>query len=376
MKVLHLPTTVGGNPNQLSYSLRKLGVDSKTLAINTNSYVYPTDRYITKPTDSRLIRIIKQIWASKYVFGDYDIIHFNSGSTLFSTRFHGHSNTLGLMLHRIFNGLLETLQLAELSILKLRKIPIFVHYQGDDARQGQFSLQNYRVSIASEVGDNYYSSESDKHKKSQIRLLDKFAAKIYALNPDLLDVLPKRAEFIAYNHVDPEVWEGPSGAPKGSLTILHAPSDRRVKGTRLILDSLEKLKQEGFEFEVIIVEGLAHAEAKKVYEQCDLVIDQIYAGWYGGLAVECMALGKPVMAYIRDSDLEKIPVQMAQSLPVIRTSKDTLTQDLREVLLLGPSKLGEIAASGVVFVKQWHNPEKIARKILEDYRDAISNNKN
>ena len=33
-----------------------------------------------------------------------------------------------------------------------------------------------------------------------------------------------------------------------------------------------------------------------MYAQADLVVDQVLIGWYGALAVETMAMGKPVIA--------------------------------------------------------------------------------
>ena len=43
------------------------------------------------------------------------------------------------------------------------------------------------------------------------------------------------------------------------------------------------------------------------YRDADIVVDQLLAGWYGGFAVEAMALGKPVIAYLRESDLHHVP---------------------------------------------------------------------
>ena len=60
---------------------------------------------------------------------------------------------------------------------------------------------------------------------------------IYALNPDLLRVLPATAEFLPYGNVDPRQWVPLSATfllPK-RLTVLYAPTHRGVKGTRYIV---------------------------------------------------------------------------------------------------------------------------------------------
>ncbi len=58
----------------------------------------------------------------------------------------------------------------------------------------------------------------------------------------------------------------------------------------------------GVRFEFTLVEGLHREEAKRLYERADLFVDQLILGWYGGVAVELMALGKPVIAHIRPGD--------------------------------------------------------------------------
>ena len=40
-------------------------------------------------------------------------------------------------------------------------------------------------------------------------------------------------------------------------------------------------------------------KALKIYEEADIVIDQVLIGWYGGFGVEVMKMGKPLAVYIR-----------------------------------------------------------------------------
>ena len=107
---------------------------------------------------------------------------------------------------------------------------------------------------------------------------------------------------------------GPSVVPPkttGPITILHAPTDPAKKGTRFVVDAVARL-QRHHPIRFVQVSNLPHAEALKLYPQADLVIDQLLAGWYGGFAVELMAMGKPVACYIRDEDLQFVPPAMAE----------------------------------------------------------------
>ena len=133
----------------------------------------------------------------------------------------------------------------------------------------------------------YYPPELDVLKRQQIRLLDRLCHKIYALNPDLLHVLPARAEFLPYSHIALEEWAPVyTQLEDRPLRIAHAPTNRAVKGTALILDAVAALKESGYCFEFVLVEGLSHQEAKEAYQTVDVFIDQVFAGWYGGAAVE------------------------------------------------------------------------------------------
>ena len=203
--------------------------------------------------------------------------------------------------------------------------------------------------------------------------MNRFCEKIYTVNPDLLHVLPDTARFIPYGHIFPDDIEPCYlSLEDRPLRICHAPTSRQAKGTDKILAVLQSLQQQGYRFELILVEGLSHANAMQRYRECDLLIDQIYAGWYGGLAVEVMAMGKPVMAYIRDDDLQFIPSQMADDLPILRISPDSLEQDLKKVLEMPRGTLHEAGRKGRCYVERWHDPVKIAREISEDYYAACS----
>ena len=82
--------------------------------------------------------------------------------------------------------------------------------------------------------------------------------------------------------------------------ILHAPSSRRRKGTEHVIAAVE-----GLDADLEIVEGLHHDEAFERFRHADIVVDQLNAGWYGLFAIECMALGKPVVTFLHDDAVRR-----------------------------------------------------------------------
>ncbi len=375
IKVLHLPSLVGGNPQGLSKHLNQIGIESETWALKQNHFGYLADKVICGYKDNIVWCELKRILALRYIFQS-DVVFFNFGQTLFQQFPKAHHREKGFLiwllfpLYRHYASLMQSL---ELFLLRFQKKVLLVQYQGDDARQGDYSLAHFPINIATQVEPFYYFPESDALKREQIQRITGVCFKTYALNPDLLHVLPSGSEFLPYSHISLEDWSPCyTQMETRPLRIGHAPSHRGVKGTALILAALDALKIEGFEFELVLVEGISNAEAKERYKTMDVLVDQLFAGWYGGLAVEAMALGKPVVVYIRDEDLKFIPSEMTAELPFIQATPGSIESALREVLQMPRARLLKLAERSRAYVERWHNPITIAKRIKEDIEQAIS----
>lgn len=375
-KVVHAPTAVGGNPPALSKALREQGIDSKCCIISQNYLAYDVDRVLV-PAGARFLQC--ELKRLKFIFEclfKYDIIHYNAGTTIATANiveWPDRKKGISSLKRFVYSVYLRGLQYFEVSLFRLFRKKLFITYQGDDARQGDYCRQHYAVSIATQVDESYYSDASDAFKRQNIKYLARHCEQVYALNPDLLNVLPSSAKFVPYSHVFFNNWRFSCEGllVDRPLRIVHAPTHRRVKGTELILGALDALKQEGLRFELTLVEGLSQAEARKRYEEGDVLIDQLFAGWYGGLAVELMALGKPVLVYLRDEDLKHIPEQMRRELPFINVDPFTVKERLREVLTMPRKQLVELAIKSRAFVEKWHDPARIAALVSKDYEASM-----
>jgi hypothetical protein len=377
IRVLHCPSTVGGNPQGLARAERELGIASWAAAFMQNSFMYDTDEVIWTQGDHPLIREIKRWYVLWRAIRNYDIIHFNFGLSLMP-EWIPLTNALYSTHHRLtinaYNYYTRILELRDLPLLKKLGKGIIVTYQGDDARQGDFCLKNFDINPANEVESGYYSIKSDTHKRFRIKKFAEYADRIYAVNPDLLWVLPPHAQFIPYSHIDLRDWQPVNNEILDSRVplIVHAPSHRGVKGTHYVLDVISRLKKEGFSLALNLVEGVSHSAARRIYKKADLLIDQLLCGWYGGLAVEFMALGKPVICYIRDGDLKFIPEQMREDLPIINATPTTLYEVVREWLTVRKNELSEVGRRGRAYVEKWHDPLKIAARLKADYEAIMA----
>lgn len=374
MKILHCPYIIAGNAQNLARFERKLGLDSWSAALQANPYGYQCDEILCKDNDSRFQRVLKRWLLLLKALAGYNVIHLNFGSTILPLNSIDQS-VLTFSPRAFYFWIFEYL---DLWIMKKLKKGICVTFQGDDARQSDFCKDNFKITPANEVGREYYPPGTDEKKRKNISKYKKYADKIYALNPDLLHVLPQSAEFLPYAHIDINEWKY-IGLNSGFLkkpVLMHAPSHRGAKGTKYILQAVERLKQENIQFEFILVEGMPNAEARKLYEKADLLIDQLLYGWYGGLSVELMALGKPVICYLREEDLKFIPDEMREDLPLINATPDTVYSVLKEWLTVKKGLLNEMGKKSRSYVEKWHDPVKIAQRLKADYEAILESKKN
>ncbi len=365
LRILHCPTTTGGSPQGLARAEREIGLDSRSVAFTQNYIAYRSDEVLWEEGASLWVQQWRCWLLLKRACREFDVVHYNAGSSILPWSFSSRWASRGSPKWMLYTAYANICRRVERALLRNKVIA--VTFQGDDARQGDYSRQHFDISIAHETGDSYYTAASDVRTRQRIAWFDEYADLVYAVNPDLLWVLPKRARFVPYAHLDIADWLPVGKAPADTPLVIHAPSHRGAKGTAHILEAVDRLKAEGVAFEFILVEKLSNAEARKLYERADLVIDQLLAGWYGGFAVEAMALGKPVICYLRESDFGFLPEAMRSALPLINARPENICTVLREWLT---ERRGELSARGMAcrqYVERWHDPVHIARNIRVDY---------
>ena len=166
-----------------------------------------------------------------------------------------------------------------------------------------------------------------------------------------LDMIP-RARPLQYLIVDPSQFTPiyPVADCARAFRVVHAPNHPHFKGTRYLEQAVTRLQQEGYLIELILVSGLSNRELMNVVGSADLVADQFIGGSFGYAAVEAMALGKPVLCYVRDS----IRASNPDSLPIINASPDDLHEKLRDILQNRHS-LPEIGRRSRQYVERYHS---------------------
>jgi hypothetical protein len=146
--------------------------------------------------------------------------------------------------------------------------------------------------------------------------------------------------------------------PEGGIRIVHAPNHTHFKGTRHLERAVLRLQAEGHYIELIRLQGLPNHEVLRRMADADIVAEQFIGGFHGYTALEAMALGKPVLCYIRDPER----LADAESCPIINADPESLEQVLRGCLL-GEYDLVEIGRRGRAYVENYYSIDSTALRL-------------
>jgi glycosyltransferase involved in cell wall biosynthesis len=310
---------VAGQAHGLSRAERKLGLTSDVAVFTPSPYAYGFDIDLgARPADPLWRQFSRRLSFLRRAVDGYDVFHFNFGQTILSIRRFG----------RVVD---------ELAWLRRRGKTILFTYQGSDIRGG-----------------------GGVRQKAAHRAL-RYADRVFYQNPDLRRWLPG-ATFLPYAAVDPGALRREPLPKRDELIVAHAPTDRVIKGTQHVIEAIDALRDEGVAIRLDLIEGVTRDVAVERLGAADLLVDQLMLGWYGTVAVEAMALGRPVLSYIREDEPEDNP--FGAELPIVRTTPATLVEDLR-ALSANRDRRRELSVAGRAFVEQHHDPVAVARLALD-----------
>ncbi len=330
LRILHAPADVAGNAFTLSRAERELGLQSDVAVTTAVPFGYGADIRLGEGQG-----IVRQL-ASRAAFlrhalRNYDIVHFNFGQTLFAARMFG----------QVLN---------ELPLYRRAGKTILVTFQGCDVRPWACCFCRLE----------HCRSEDAYRLPNAARFL-RYADRCFHLNPDLRRWLPG-SRFLPYSNVDLRVLTPPSSMPaREEVLVAHAPTNRDYKGTRHVLAAIDQLQSEGVPVRLDLIEAVPHADAIPRLRAADIVVDQLLIGWYGGLSVEAMAMGKPVLCHILEENPEDNP--FGAELPIVRATANTLATRIRE-LIADPAARTRLGVAGRAFVERRHDPRTVAREVL------------
>lgn len=158
----------------------------------------------------------------------------------------------------------------------------------------------------------------------------------------------------------------PDPKPSHSLKVLHAPNHRELKGTRYIERAVSELQAEGEKIELVLIERVPNDVAIEMYKKADIIVDQVLIGFHGYFALEAMALGKPVMCFIRD---RKRYLCKPDECPLIDVQLSTLKETLRYWSQADRSLLMQTGRAGRRYIEEHYSLSSFARRLEIAYQE-------
>lgn len=329
IRIVHLPTGTGGHPLGLSRAERQLGFRSDVIDFTPNYVGYHADRVFDLAGRSAPARTAVRLRFLAEAVRRYDVFHFNAGAP-----------TLAL---RTSRGVF-----TDLPLLKRLGKTVVVTWQGCDVRPKSACPWCVRPECI----------QHDPWRAADAKAMLKYADRAIYINPDLGRYLPG-ATFLPYASVDVASIEPRPLPDRETIVVAHAPTNPLAKGTPHVVAAVEELRAEGVGIELDLITGVTNTEAMERIATADLLVDQLNIGWYGGVAVEGMALGRPVVCFIDEADNP-----YGSALPVVRANPATIKAVLAE-LVADRDRRASAAADGRSFALREHDPPTIVRRYYE-----------
>jgi glycosyltransferase involved in cell wall biosynthesis len=305
LRVVHTPLNVAGIPWTNVQALRRKGVDAQLVVVERQKLHPEADRSLDRP-EGFWGRQAVQWPAFLRLLPGTDVFHFYFGWTLVPRK-------------------------LTWPFLKATRTHSVLHFLGSDIRGKPPAELRYA-------------------RGADARIVGSYDALRWV--PDA-HVVPPGLDLREYAPAPP----GEHARP----IVLHAPSSRRRKGTEDVIAACE-----GLDVELDIVEGLPQAEARRHYERADIVVDQLNAGWYGIFALEAMALGKPVLSYLRPEAVQETERALGVEVPVVPVTKETLRDRIGE-LAASADERRRIGASSRAYVERVHDADRGADRLIAIY---------
>jgi glycosyltransferase involved in cell wall biosynthesis len=339
LKVFHGLVNYGTQSGIFAKELRNQGIDSISVT-SFDPFGRLTDLTLRHSGKNLFIKgfnyFSNSILKVKCFF-KFNIFHFYFGHSLFA-------------IHR------------DLPFYKIFNKKVVFHYLGADVQLFQKSKEKYAITNVISLIKN--GKEHDIRVLKRLKKENKYADLQIICAPYLSEFVP--GAIILPLAINIKEWEFcPKSVPDNDIVIMHSPTNRNDKGTDLIMESIDRLINEGFKIRKLLVENVTHKELKEKYIECDLFVDQLLSGWYGTSAIEAMAIGRPVLCFLREEYFRYI--NYGNEIPVINITAESCTHILKE-LIRNKNNFPDLGRKAREFVLKIHNSEILTNTLINLYK--------
>lgn len=333
MKILHAARNIANQPGYIVQALRRLGHEAEVWEYGTNPFGFPVDRTIQ--IDDKDPRVLWQTLLD--ALDRFDVVHFHFARTLFPAEWGGLPPFWDLPIYRALGK------------------KVFFTFHGSDIRIRRIHEQ---INPWSYFKHSDIRPDDDRTEKV-IEIIRTYANAMFVVSVDYLPFVPEAV--VMPRVIDLAEWPFQEATQRDLPVVVHAPSRRGTKGTDAILASLERVRSSGVPFELRLLEGVPHDQARLAIRDADVVIDNVLTGDYELVSMEAMASNRVAVANVGPAVDAVFPGH-----PVYSVDPNTLDERLAS-LLKNVDLRRSLAARGRAYVARVHDAPVIAGRLLEYY---------
>lgn len=243
---------------------------------------------------------------------------------------------------------------------------LYTYTYGADVRTRQTTLALGKYNFCIDCPEpTRFCFCDDEQGRANIECIRQYATAMIAVG-DMLPYVPGARDFCFWP-IDiarsPNV--GTDWVPGRPLRIAHATNQPQFKGTHHLIAAIERLRSEGHAIELVRAEGVPNADVITLFRSCDLVADQFIDGFHGYTSFEAMALGKPVLCYLRSPDMVMDP----DHCPMINVWPDTVYDTLKRCLE-GEFDLPSLGRRSRSYIERYHSMPAVAIRLGKLYLET------
>lgn len=341
LRIFHGPVNVAGIGGYMAQHQRDRGYEAIFITHDDKTVRQNHDRDLKLSQYHVFQRLFITFKLFCQCLKSYDLFHFYLGKSFF-----------------IWN--------LDLPVLKLFGKKMVMTYCGSDIRLFK-DVELKRNPYAGRLNYQTNSQRFDNLKKTRMWWHNLWIDKFFAIRSNYANaciVIPKEkvVKDIYINNTMDIHKRRPRFRTHDTPLIVHAPHKPEIKGTVYVEKAIDELRREGLSFHYRRIQNTPNDEAQRIYhEEADIIVDQLYIGSFGSLAVEGMYYGLPVCCYL----MEDI-VQFTADCPIVNTSIETIKEVLRD-LILSPEKRLEIGRKGRAYVEKYFDRQMVGDKVIEEY---------
>lgn len=308
------------------------GVHTEVVAVQKETLNFPSDTLVSAATFAR--DAAWQMKIAQHAAETYTHVLLEAGRPLIGT-LHG----------RDFAG--------DVPFLRDAGITVGLVFHGSEIRDPRRHRELYPFSPFADP-EEALTARLQRQVDVLAPLVEKFDGPKFVSTPDLLDDVAGAIWLPVV--VDTEVWRPVSEPPlqRRVPVVVHAPSNKALKGTHLIEPVLERLQDDGL-IEYRRIENVPPADVPKFVADADIVLDHFGIGNYGVMTCQAMAMGRVSVSHIHERVRSRVPTEI----PTIEATPDDLADVVRRILD-DREWARALAAGGPAFVAAYHDGRKSA----------------